>query len=214
MGKAILVLGNSGRGKTASLRNMDPESFLYINILSKDLPFKASWKKYDKETNTGTVINTSNVPTIIEIIKKSNSLGRKIIVIDDTNYIMSNHFMKRISEKGYDKFSDMAKEFYDLFDAIKKSEEDLRVFVFAHTQENSSGETSFKTIGKLVDEKISIEGLATIVLGAFRTKEGYFFQTQTRHGFDTCKSPMGMFEEENIDNDLNKVIEIIDEYYE
>jgi hypothetical protein len=213
MSTATLILGKSGAGKTASLRNMDPAETLLIQVVRKPLPFAAAkgWKHYDKDTcPKGNVFVTDNAATIIAL---ANKTSRKVIVVDDFQYVLANELMRRSDERGFDKFTDIAKHGWEVFTGLTSLPEDVRVYLLSHSQEDESGTVKMKTIGKMLDEKIVLEGLVTIVLRAVVTDGTHEFSTRNS-GYDTVKTPMGLFESDRIDNDLKAVDARICEYYE
>jgi len=200
MAKAILVMGKSGTGKSYSMRNFADGEVGIINVLSKDLPFRNAPKTFDTD-------DYNNIKIALEKSKAST------LVIDDAGYLITNEFMRRSNEKGYQKFTDLATNFFNLIMFVKKELDPKKiVYLVMHEEEKDMGEVKPKTIGKLLDEKITIEGLFTIVLRSHKTQDGYFFRTQS-NGYDVAKSPADMFETEEIDNDLKMVNNIIKEYY-
>ena len=200
MGVACLILGESGNGKSASLRNIPEDQILVINVADKPLPFKNHMES----------LSSDNYP---DIIKEMKLTKKKIIVIDDAQYLMANEFMRRAGERGFDKFTEIAQKFWTLIQTVKELPKDVTVYVLAHIERDQNGNEKIKTIGKLLDEKITIEGMFTIVLKASVTDGVYIFSTQS-NGHDTVKSPMGMFPTSTIDNDLWYVDRKIREYYE
>ena len=216
MAISAFVLGNTGMGKSYSLRNLDPKRTLVIQAIKQPLPFKGSrenFKVWDKDKQEGQVIHTDNTKSMINIITKAKEKGKDIIVIDDFQYIMSNDYMRNWEEKGYEKYSRLGHSVWDLIMKVNNDvDDDTRVYFLGHTEENDLGEVKIKTIGKLLDDKVVLEGLTTIVLRAIMMDRKYKFSTQN-NGKDTCKSPYGMFDEEFIDNDLNMVDDKICEYY-
>ena len=200
MGVACLILGESGNGKSASLRNIPEDQVLVINVADKPLPFR----------NHIESVSTDQYP---EIIKQMKLTKKKIIVVDDAQYLMANEFMRRAGERGFDKFTEIAQKFWTLIQTVKELPKDVTVYVLAHIERDQNGNEKIKTIGKLLDEKITIEGMFTIVLKASVTDGVYIFSTQS-NGHDTVKSPMGMFPTSTIDNDLWYVDRKIREYYE
>src|SRR6185436_17833744 len=138
---------------------------------------------------------------------------RKIIVIDDANYIMSNTYMRRAQETGYGKFTEMAQDTFSIFDTAATLPDDVRVYICAHTQIADDGIARFKTIGKLLDEKVSLDGLVTICLRTTVRDGQYFFATKNS-GSDTVKAPMGLFDHDLIDNDLAVIDAAICEFYD
>ena len=197
MGIPILVIGESGSGKSTSARNLTNIGF--INVYGKPLPFKSNLK-------------TVNIDDCNKIITLLNKAVADVIVIDDFQYLLVNQFMKRAMEKGYDKFTEMAKGYYDVIDAVRKMPEQKRVYFLSHSERDNFGHVKAKTIGKLLDEKVTVEGLFTIVLKTVVTEDKYFFQTRNS-GQDTVKSPMDMFTEDFIPNDLAVVDRAVCEYY-
>lgn len=200
MGIPILILGKSGSGKTASLRNFKSNEIGIINVLGKALPFKTDLK----------YVVTANYDKI-----KSVLLNAKIntLIIDDAGYLITSEFMRKGKEKGYQKFTDLANNFYEMINFIQHQLPENRiVYLVMHEDYGDENIIKPKTIGKLLDEKICVEGLFTIVLRSMKTETGYIFKTQT-DGFDVAKSPMQMFEDSQIDNDLKFVNNRIIEYY-
>jgi len=207
MSIATLILGQSGTGKSTSLRNLNPADVLLIQAIKKPLPFRSKdWQPLTKDG--GNVFVTDSAAKICQIIEKTQ---KKIIVIDDFQYIMANEFMRRTAERGFDKFTDIGKAAWDIFNAASAAA-DKRIYILSHTEQSESGVTKLKTIGKMLDEKITLEGMVTICLRTSVTNGVYEFSTQN-NGSDTVKSPIGLFESERIDNDLAAVDAAIVEYY-
>lgn len=203
MGLPVLVLGESGTGKSASLRNFPNDAVAVINVAGKPLPFK---NKIQCET-------TDDYMEIENHIKALTKQGCKSIVVDDAQYLMANEFMRRATERGFDKFTDIAKNFWALINMVKELPDETIVYFLAHIERDANGNEKIKTIGKLLDEKITVEGMFTIVLKTNVTDGQYSFLTQN-NGHDTVKSPIGMFPSYAIDNDLHYVDEKIRNYYE
>lgn len=224
MAQLVFILGNSGTGKSRSIKTLPMEETLVINVNNKPLPFKNSYTKLDSKTKTGNIISIDNVETIMKIITQTINLGMKFnyIIIDDFNYLMSNEFFYRAKEKGYEKFTDIGKKMFDLLNFIRNNiPNNVIVFLLAHTEIIATQDgiiTKIKTIGKLLDEKYTLEGLATIVLGTLVKKDAsankleYYFVTQN-DGTNTLKSPEEMFDGLEIPNDLGYVATKIKEYY-
>ena len=215
MSNLILILGQSGTGKSTSIRNMDSKDTFIIQTVNKPLPFKgfkADYPLMDKD-GKGKRLVTDNYDKIIGCLKYlNNNKDIKNIIIDDFQYVISNEFMVRAKEKGFDKFTEMAQHYYVIIEVASRLREDLNIFFLSHNEQKEDGTSKVKTIGKLLDEKITIEGLFTIVLNTVIQDNKYYFQTQN-NGFSTTKSPLGMFDEQLIENDLKLVTEKINEYY-
>lgn len=211
MSIATMILGESGTGKSASLRKLDPNRTLLIQAVRKPLPFKApGWKVHSGGANgSGNVFVTDSAPKIEGLMRRS---PHEIVIIDDFQYILANEFMRRSDEKGFEKFTDIGRHAWDILNAATSLSDDRRVYILAHTTSDEFGKTKMKTIGKLLDEKITPEGLVTIVLRTVVRDGQYLFATQNS-GNDTTKSPMGMFAEHHVENDLAMVDDTICEYY-
>lgn len=203
MGLPVLVLGESGTGKSASLRNFPYDNVGVINVAGKPLPFKNKIRCY----------NTDDYMQVEKHMDKIAKAGCKSIVIDDAQYLMANEFMRRAMEKGYDKFTEIAKNYWALVNKVKELPEDVIVYFFSHLDRDQNGNEKVKTIGKLLDEKITVEGMFTIVLKTNVTDGQYTFLTQN-NGHDTTKSPIGLFPTYAIDNNLFYVDEKIRNYYQ
>ena len=200
MGIPVLILGESGTGKSCSLRNFTNDDIAFINVMSKPLPFRSDIKPY----------NTDNYDKVFNALKEAPNRGKKTIIIDDAQYLMANEAMNRSKEQGYQKWSEIANHFYQLLLLIRQLPEDVIVYLLAHTETDANGKERFKTVGKLMDS-YSIEGVCTICLKTM-VDDGYYFTTQN-NGYDTVKSPMGLFQTEKIDNDLKAVDTAIRDYY-
>lgn len=216
MSIACMILGQSGTGKTTSLRNLDPSHTLLIQAVKKPLPFRSEgWGYFNKEKRpTGNIFVTDQATQIVKIMKGTK---REVIVIDDFQYILANEFMRRVLDKesgnaAFAKYNEIARNAWDILMAASQLEDNKRVYILGHTQEDDSGRIKAKTIGKLLDEKITIEGLLTIVLRTAVVNGQYLFSTQN-NGSDTVKSPLGLFDSDQIDNDLAAVDAAIFNYY-
>lgn len=200
MGLPVLIIGESGSGKSASMRNLEAEKVSVFNVASKPFPFK---KKLPKA-------NTSDYGMIMQGLEKSQ---KKTFVIDDSQYLLCFEMFEKAKDTGYGKFTDIALNFYNLIQfIIKNLPDDTIVYFLHHTETTSDGKIKAKTIGKMLDEKLTIEGLFSIVLMCQTDGMSHKFITQS-DGYTTCKSPMEMFDKE-IDNDLKMVDETIRKYYE
>lgn len=196
-----LILGESGTGKSTSLQNFNSDEVCYINPAKKPLPFKGKF-----EALTGDI----DVRNIIKFIKASK---KKVIIIDDAQYLMAFQYMHRLRENGWDKYNDIQADFFSLIDFTDELPDDVTVYFLSHIEVKEDGRQKVKTIGKMLDEKITIEGMFTTVLKTYVSDGKYYFLTQNS-GMDTVKSPIGMFPTFAIDNDLKYVDEKIRNYYE
>lgn len=211
MSVATLVLGNSGTGKSTSLRNLDPVHTLLIQCIKKPLPFKSTrWKTRSNIRDSGNVIQTDD-PTLIETLMHKSP--HEVVVIDDYQAVMVNQLMGRSTETGYGKFTDIAKSAWNIFNAAGALAGHRRVYILAHTQTDDLGNIRMKTVGKMVDQTLVPEGYFTIVLKTEVMNGNYLFRTQT-NGQDCCKSPIGLFTEDHIENDLAMVDAAIFNYYD
>lgn len=206
MAQKILIMGESGSGKSTSLRNCDPAITAIVNPVGKPLPFRGS-------KNFPTLNGVTDSEEICDFMKKSAGSGAKLIVIDDFQYILAVPYMDRIKENGWDKYNDFGANYFKIIDVCKELPDDVCVYYLTHCETLDSGLTTVKLIGKLLREKITIEGLFTIVLKTGVSEGKYYFFTQNS-GKDTVKSPMGMFDSFSIDNDLAYVDAKVRNYYE
>ena len=195
----VMVYGQSGTGKSTSLRNFKPEDVCIVNVSGKPLPFKNKHKTF----------NTDDYMAIDAAIKKAPA---KSIVIDDATYLMTGEYMRTAKVTGYQKFTDMALNYYTLVKAAAALPSDKIVYFMGHSDTDANGNEKFKTIGKMRDEKVTLEGMFTIVLKTVVTDGKYQFSTRNS-GQDTVKTPLGMFNDVLIDNDLAMVDKTIREYY-
>lgn len=209
MSTPVLILGESGAGKSASLRNLDPAHTLLIQALRKPLPFRNQWKERNEANPDGNIFVTDKS---VDVALLMQGTKRKIIVIDDFQYVMANEFMRRSEERGYDKFSEIGRHAWDILCMASALPPDVRVYVLAHTDIGDDGRIRTKTIGKMLNEKICVEGMFTIVLRAIARDGEYLFSTKT-NGIDPCKSPFEMFDQDMIPNDLAAVDKRICEFY-
>lgn len=199
MGIPVLVMGESGSGKSCSLRNFDKSEVVVYNIAGKPLPFRNQLNKADNTTYTQIANN---------MVKKAY----KTYVIDDSQYLMAFEMFDRAKESGYNKFTDVALNFRNLVDfVIKQMPADTIVYFLHHTETTETGKIKAKTSGKMLDNQLTLEGLFSIVLLCKTDGKEHYFETQS-DGYTTCKSPMEMFDYK-IDNDLKMVDTKIREYY-
>lgn len=199
MGIPVLILGESGAGKSASLRNFSPEEVGVFNVAGKPLPFRKRLPTVDNATYAS-------------VYKGLNQPTRKAYVIDDSQYLMAFEELDRARETGYTKFTEMALNFSGLVRHIaSRLPPDVIVYFLHHIERTDDGRIKAKTVGKMIDSKLTLEGLFSIVLLCEATQEGHHFVTQS-DGYTTAKSPMEMFET-TIDNDLKMVDTTIRDYY-
>lgn len=200
MGTVVMIYGQSGTGKSSSLRNFEPNQVGIINVSGKPMPFrkKLLYIATDDYTRIMNTLHAAKAPSI---------------VIDDATYLMVDEFMRNAKTPGYQKFTDMAKNFFDLIEIARRLPDEKIVYFIGHSDRDPEGNEKFKTIGKLLDEKVTLEGKFTIVLKTVVQDGKYMFQTHNS-GADTVKSPIEMFKDDLIDNDLAAVDRVIREYYD
>ena len=202
MGIAVLVLGESGSGKSASMRNFKKEDVGILNVASKPLPFR----------NTNGLV-TANKVTYSMIKGAVTSPNRLSYVVDDAQYLMAFESFDKANVPGYGKFTELAKNYEEMLRTIQEdTSPDTIVYVMQHIDTDENGKVKAKTLGKMLDQQLTIEGLFSIVLLAKADERRHYFVTQS-DGTNPCKSPMGMFDEVEIDNDLKMVDDTIREYY-
>lgn len=199
MAVLVMIYGQSGTGKSTSLRNFTNDEVAVINVSGKPLPFRSKLTTYDTDSYA----------------KISSALGkieRKSIVIDDATYLMVNEFMRTAKVAGYQKYTDMAVNFNSLVAQASQLANDKIVYFLGHSDLKDDGTEHFKTIGKMLDNYVTLEGKFTIVLKTVVQDGKYYFATHNS-GQDTVKSPLGMFVDNYVDNDLKAVDAIIRDYY-
>lgn len=206
MAEKILIMGESGTGKSTSIRNCDPAITAIVNPVGKPLPFRGS-KKFD------TLNGVTDANQICDFMRQAVNNGKKIIIVDDFQYILAIPYMNRIKETGWDKYNDFGSNYFNIIDVCNELPEDVCVYYMTHCETLEDGVTTVKLIGKLLREKITVEGLFTIVLKTGVSEGKYYFFTQNS-GKDTVKSPLGMFDAFSVDNDLAYVDAKIRNYYE
>lgn len=217
MSNISLIIGESGTGKSTSIRNLDHNETFILNIIDKPLPFRGYKNKYKSMSSDWKEGNYYSTDDYSKIIKAANFISNnrpdiKTIIIDDFQFVMTNEFMRRCMERGFDKFSEIGNHAWSIMNALKLLREDIDCFILTHSAMDESGKMNIKTIGKLFAEKYGMETTVAMLLQTQVTDGNYHFITQgdARH---IAKSPMGMFEDRNIPNDLNFVKQKMNEYY-
>lgn len=226
MAELVMILGESGSGKSASLRNFAPGEVCILNVAGKRLPFR---NKFGKDVVD---VGKEYGPQRYKLIKNVVRSGKfKTYVVDDSQYLLAFDAFERVDDKGYGKFTDMAKAFYDLLRDLntatvweknpdgtvydtKKPTSDAIVYFLHHPERDEDGMLKPKTQGKMLNEKLNVAGLFTTVLLCEADGEGGHWFVTRSNGHSVTKTPMGMFEEERIPNDLKAVDKVIREYYE
>lgn len=199
MGIPVLIMGESGSGKSTSMRNLEHEKVGVFNVAGKPLPFRKRLKS----------VNNATYADIYKVLAKPKL---KTYIIDDSQFLMAFEELDRAKENGFTKFTEMALNFSGLVRyIINNLPQDVIVYFLHHVETTEQGKVKAKTVGKMIDSKLTLEGLFSIVLLCEASSEGHHFITQS-DGYTTAKSPMGMFDNP-IDNDLNMVDGIIREYW-
>lgn len=200
MAVLVMIYGQSGTGKSTSLRNFKPEQVSIVNVQGKPFPFRFNGLKGAVSDDYG---------AISRLLRQT---PKQSIVIDDATYLMAGEFVRTAKQAGYQKFTEMAANFKGLLDLARSLPDNKVVYIMGHMERDNDGNEKFKTIGKMLDEKICVEGMFTIALKTVVQDGRYYFSTQNT-GSDVSKSPMGMFDAPLIDNDLAMVDKTIREYY-
>lgn len=218
MSNSILILGESGSGKSTSFRNLNSQETFIINVLGKPFPFRGGNKSYQPvsaDRKSGNLFSSDSSENVIKAIQFINKCRPEIknLIIDDFSYLMTNEFMHRSSERGFDKYSEMAKNAWQIIREVNAVRADLDCFVIAHSEADDHGRVKCKTIGKVLSNKVVIEGMVTCVLHALVVEGRYKFLTQD-NGTYLAKSPMHMFDDLFIDNDLAYVKERMNKYFD
>ena len=219
MSTPVLVLGKSGSGKSYSIRTLDPKSTFLINVIGKELPFRGGVKNYtEMKDGKGNMFSVDDYKKIENTLSYIDSKRPEIktIVIDDSQYLLVNEFMRRhsVSGKGNEVFSlynDIGDHFWNLIWNSRLLRKDLIVIFLHHSETSDTGEVKAKSIGKMLDEKVDIPGMFSICLRVVTEGEEHFFETRNK-GNTPAKTPPEMFASDHIPNDLNVVIEAITKY--
>lgn len=215
MSKVICIAGESGSGKTTSMRNLDPETTMYIDCDKKGLSWKGWRNQYngDKKNYLKTDFPQVALQALKKIDKEEQYKHIRVVVVDTINGLMIADEMRRCKEKGYDKWQDLAQSIYDLIDYALTMRDDVTIIFVAHTQtdhdDNGYMFTRIKTSGRKLD-KITLESKFSTVLLSKCVDGKFLFETQAN--FSTAKTPMGAFEEKEIDNDIVQVMKALEEY--
>lgn len=200
MASIVMVIGQSGTGKSTSLRNFKKGEASIINVSRKPLPFPCEVP----------VANTGDYNTIKKLLSESKSPS---IIIDDCTYLLVNEYMSKAEERGFDKYTAMAKNFWELLNfCINQLPDDKIIYLLGHSEKGDDGREHFKTVGKMLDNTVVCEGYCTVVLKTIVEDGKYYFSTHN-NGYDTVKTPLGMFEADRIDNDLKAVDIRMREYF-
>jgi hypothetical protein len=218
MSNSVLIIGPSGSGKSSSIRKLDPSETFIISVLDKPLPFRGYKKIYkpikgwsDTEGNYYCSDNWAKVLKCIRMVSDSRP-EITTLVIDDAHFIMANEFMMRATEKGFERFSEIAQHMWLVMNGLASTRGDLTCFVLSHSEIDNLGVSKPKTVGKMLDDKITLEAMVTVVFHTMIQDGEYKFLTQ-HNNTHISKSPVGMFEETLIDNDLQEVKQRIESYY-
>lgn len=217
MSNTILIIGESGTGKSTSIRNLNPNETFIINVIDKPLPFRGFKSKYNSGSGEEKKMNyfsTKDPDKITQLIRRisSNRDDIKNIVIDDFQYIMANHSVVHGLKKGFDKFTEIAIFVWNIVNELQNCRGDINCYILSHSDMRDDGTYKPKTVGKMIDNQICLEGMFTIVLHSVFINGSYKFLTQN-DGVHMAKSPMGLFNDKLIDNDLNEINKLIDQYF-
>lgn len=209
MGVPVIVYGKSGCGKSYSLKNFQKDEIVFFNTVNKPLPFRG---KFD------ITAHIMEAKKLTEKIVKASDAGHKRIVVDDAGYIMTNLYMSGHRNKSassvFDLFNDIGDAIYNMFSAVINSiPADCVVYFIFHEMKGDTGDVKIRTIGKLLDEKVCLEGMSILVIHAVVEDGEHIFRVQA-NDVDIAKSPEGMFDKDEIPNDLKAVDESIRAYYE
>lgn len=208
MAEVVFVEGDSGSGKTTSIRNFDKDEIVVLNVSGKRLPLK-------KDLNVLNLRKLSFLKAyaMIKKVLKTNETKYKAFVIDDANYLMSFEYFDT-NQQGYEKFNDIGGHFKSLIDFIQQQIDDnVIVYIMLHMEMKDDGKLAGKTVGKMLDEKIKLEGLSSVVISTVVTPSREFLFKVHGDGTDQTKTPMGMFETDTIPNDLKEVDKFIRTYW-
>jgi len=218
MSNTVLVIGPSGTGKSTSIRNLDPKTTFIISVLEKPLPFRGYKNIYKPisgwDDRKGNYYRSDNWAKVIKCIRLVSESRPEIttIIIDDAHFLMANEFMNRATEKGFERFSEIAQHMWLVMNNLTAARDDLTCFVLSHSEIDNTGVSKPKTVGKMLDDKVTLEAMVTVVFHTVVKDGEYMFLTQN-DGSHISKSPMGMFDEILIPNDLFEIKKAIESYY-
>lgn len=217
MTNAVLILGESGTGKSTSVRTLNPEETFIINVIDKTLPFRGAKSKYKPLSSdglTGNYYASDDIGKIRRVINlvQSKRLEITSIIIDDFGYTISNSFMRKANERGYDKFVTIGKDMFDILGLITNLRDDLYCFVMMHVENDAAGKSKPKTVGRMIDQYICIEGKFTTVLHTI-VNDGVYQFISNNDGQHMAKTPLGMFDSLYIDNDLQMIRDKMQAYF-
>ena len=199
MAVMVMIYGQSGTGKSTSLRNFNPQDVSVVNVSGKPMPFR-------KKLSTWATNDYQSIAACLPKIKTPS------IVIDDATYLMVDEFMRNAKVTGYQKYTDMALNFNNLIEYARRLPDDKIVYFMGHSEQMDDGREHFKTIGKMLDNYVTLEGKFTTVLKTV-VKDGHYYFATHNNGMDTVKSPIGMFKDDLIENDLKMVDDVMREYW-
>jgi hypothetical protein len=208
----ILVIGENGTGKSTAIHTLNPKETFLIKIISKVLPFRGSNKLYRTEGKSINCYCNDNWQMVIKALQRAAQLNFKNIVLDDFQYVMANEFMKRAYEVGYSKYTEIGCHAWEIIKTAMDLKDDINIFILSHSEETDHGKFKLKTIGKLCDEKIVLEGMFTQEFYSTIKEGEYVFQTRNL-GQGGAKNPMDMFKEDFIPNDLQFIVDTMEAYY-
>jgi hypothetical protein len=225
MAQAILIIAESGSGKSTSIETLNPQETFIVNVANKPLPFKgwkSKYKPWTKDTQDGNLYHASNAVMIEAAFKYVDTKRTEIktIIVDDFQYMSAFEYFDSADQKGYDKFTKIASHLARVVRIPKDLRDDLTVVFMMHAEDSvdmdGKRKVKAKTVGKMIDNALTLEGLFSIVLfgKVKKDKDGtirYVFETQN-NGENTCKSPKGMFSDVEIPNDLAFVKKAIEDY--